>query len=63
MSAYNIQPLAVWEDQLFFKVGPVCDPQNRARVIAMFPKSIPDSKINAMLFRQLLFKWRSDNNK
>ena len=63
MSTYCIQPLTVWEDQLFFKVGPVCDPQEKGKVLAMFPKSTPDSKLHAMLFRQLIFKWRSENNK
>lgn len=58
-----MKPLTVWEDPQFFKVGPVTEPQEKGKAIAMFPKSNPDSKIHAMLFRQLLFKWNTDNNK
>ena len=64
MSTYLIQsPLAIWEDEKFIKVGPICDPQNLASVLAMFPKSNPDSKIHAMLFKQVLYKWKTENNK
>lgn len=63
MSVYNLVPLTVWDDDLFFKVGPVCDPQNKAPVLAMFPKSNPDSRTNALLFKQVLYKWRTQNNK
>lgn len=61
---YNIQfPFSIWEDNEYFKVGPICDPQNDARVFALFPKSNPDSKIHALLFKQVLYKWKIENNK
>lgn len=62
-SVYFIQPLTVWEDQQFFKVGFVCEPvQEKGRAIAFFPKSNPNSKIYAMLFRQIALKWQTQNN-
>lgn len=61
---YMIQsPLAIWEDNNHFKVGPVCDPQNKASVLAMFPKTNPDSKMHAMLFKRVLYKWRTENKR
>ena len=33
---YMVRPLAVWQDKQFWKVGPVCEPQCKAKPIAFF---------------------------
>lgn len=61
MSIYFVQPLIIWEDQQFYKVGPVADPQEKGRSFALFPKSHPNSKTHAALFKQILTKWHNEN--
>ena len=60
-STYCIQPFTIWEDEKHYIVSTVCDPQDKARPLGMFPKTDPNSKIHALLFKQVLFKWKSEN--
>lgn len=58
---YQLKPLAMWEEPLCFKVGPVCDPQDKARVLAMVPKNNnPNAKIYANLIKQVIAKWEAE---
>ena len=64
MYTYLIQsPLTIWENNEYFLVGPICDPQEKAVPIALFPKNNPESRTNAMLLKQVLYKWKIENNK
>lgn len=62
---YLVRPLTIWEDETSFKIGPVTEPQEKGKVFGSFPKSNPNSKTMALLFKQVLFKWQSEcrNNK
>jgi len=63
-NGYSMRPLAVWEDATHFKVGPVCDPQEKGRALALVPKSSgPNAKTYANLIKQLLFKWHQEYEK
>ena len=61
---YTMKPLSVWEDALHYKVGPVCDPQEKGRAYVLIPKSVgKNAQIYANLIKQLLYKWQGEYEK
>ena len=60
---YYVKPLAVWESATHYIVSNVCEPQDKAEPIALFPKTVKSSKHHAKLFRQLLYKWNAQNTR
>jgi len=57
---YNVAPLSLWENDIFIFVGNTCDPQDKAKPIAAFLKSNPESREFALLLRQVIYKWRQE---
>ncbi len=61
MSEYSIKPLSVWEDKDCYKVGPVCDPQEKGRALVVVPKSVGKNALTyAKLAKQIISKWQME---
>jgi hypothetical protein len=59
-TAYLInRPLALWASETKYVVSNVCDPQDKAKPIAEFPKT-DEGRAHALLFKQVLTKYRNE---
>lgn len=54
------QPLAAWEGPMHWVVSRVADPQEKAKPIALVPKSNPKAETYAKLIKQVIYKWESE---